>query len=102
MYFTSFFCLVVKILHTIKNEFTTGYIVRKGKGGYSRRQKKQKPWVQGSVPKWPGLGYFYVRHFEFLWNERQSTEAQSLDCESDCMEEIKQKRLYWLRVLWGE
>lgn len=73
-----------------------------GREREATQEEKNTPWVQGSVPKWPGLGYFYVRHFEFLWNERQSTEAQSLDCESDCMEEIKQKRLYWLRVLWGE
>ena len=59
----------------------------------------KNPWVQGSVPKWSGLGCFFVRHFEFLWNERHDTKAQTLDSQLDCMAEINQK-LQWLRVLW--
>jgi len=38
----------------------------------------KKHWVQGSVPKWSGLCYFFVRHVEFLWNERHNTKAQSM------------------------
>lgn len=53
----------------------------------------KNPGVQGSVPKWTGLGSSFVRHFEFLWNERHNTKAQSLDSQSDCKAEINQKKL---------
>lgn len=35
----------------------------------------KKTWVQSSAPKWSGLGYFFVRHLQFLWNERQNMKA---------------------------